>query len=145
MCTGGPFVRDWESGVLETNQTAHAENLVAQYGISVTSNVPGRSGVDPGPRKEGEPGDNDEFLQYRLLVGSLMWLSVRIIPDIVNALRACARYSHNHSRRHWKVLLQIAAYVNATKEIDLRFVRGSVLKRSVYADAYYAAASNDCT
>ena len=33
--------------------------------------------------------------------------------------------------------------MNGTKEIGLRFVRGSGLKLSVYADADYAAASND--
>ena len=49
-------------------------------------------------------------------------------PDTANALRACARHSRNPSLRHWKVLLQITAYVNATKEIGLRFVRGSALK-----------------
>ena len=44
------------------------------------------------------------------------------------------------------MLLQVAAYVNATKEIGLRFVRGSGLKLpvyAVYADAYCSAASND--
>ena len=49
MYTGCSFVRDWESGVLETNQTAYTENLVAQYGISATLNIPGISGVDLGP------------------------------------------------------------------------------------------------
>ena len=72
-----------------------------------------------------------------------MWLSVLSKFDIANALRACARHSHNPSPRHWKALLQIAAYVNATKEIGLRFIRGSGLRLSVYADADYAAASND--
>ena len=33
--------------------------------------------------------------------------------------------------------------MNATKEIGLKFVRGSGLRLSVYADADYAAASND--
>ena len=33
MYTGCAFVRDLESGVLEMDQTAHAENLVAQYGF----------------------------------------------------------------------------------------------------------------
>ena len=83
------------------------------------------------------------FPQYRALVGSLMWLSVMTRPDIANALRACARHSHNPSPRHWMALLQVAAYVNASKMIGLRFVRASVLKLSVYADADYAAASND--
>ena len=63
-----------------------------------------------------------------------MWLSVMTRPDIANALRACAR--------HWRALLQIAAYV-ATKEVGLRFVRGSGLRLSVFVDADYAAATND--
>ena len=72
-----------------------------------------------------------------------MWLSVMTRPDITNALRACARHSHNLSPRHWKALLQVATYVNATKEIGLRFVRGPGLRLSVYVDADYATASND--
>ena len=35
------------------------------------------------------------------------------------------------------------AYVNATKEIDLKFVRGPGLSLSVYENTYYVAASND--
>ena len=135
MYTGCAFVRDWESGVLEMSQTAYAENLVAQYGISVTSNIPGSPGVDLGPRRDGESGGNDEFFLYRPLVGSLMWLSAIMRPDIANALRACARHSHNSSPRQWKALLQIAAYVNSTKEIGVTFVRGSGLKLIVFADA----------
>ena len=59
--TGYAFVRDWRSGVLEINQTPYAENLVAQYGISATSNIPASPGVDLDPRKYGEP---ESFLQY---------------------------------------------------------------------------------
>ena len=73
-----------------------------------------------------------------------MWLSLMTRPDIANnALRACARHSHNPSPRHWKALLHFAAYVNSTKGIGLRFVRGSGVKLSVFADADYMAASND--
>ena len=64
-------------------------------------------------------------------------------PDIANALRACARHNHNPSAWHWKVLQQIAAYVNSTKEIGLMFVLGSGLKLTLFADADYAAAFND--
>ena len=125
------------------NQTSLAKNMVQQYNISATSNIPGSPGVDLGPRKDGEPGGNKEFPTYRALVGSLMWLSFMTRLHIGNALRACARHSHNPSPRHWKALLQVAAYVNATKEMGLRFVRGSGLRLSVYADADYPAASND--
>ena len=57
-------------------------------------------------------------------------------PGIANVLRACARHSNNP-------LLQIAAYVDFTREIDLRFVRDFGLKLPVYADADYAAAPYD--
>ena len=143
MYTGCAFERDWDKGILEMNQTAFAKNMVQQYNISATSNIPGSPGIDLGPRKDGEPGGNEEFPKYHALVGSLMWLSVMTRPGIANALRACARHSHNPSPRHWKALLQVAAYVNATKEMGLRFVRGSGLRLSVYADADFAAASND--
>ena len=73
---------------------------------------------------DGEPGGSEEFPKYRALVRTLMWLSVMTRPNIANALRACARHSHNPSPRHWKPLLQVAAYVNATKEKDLRFISG---------------------
>ena len=63
MYTGWAFVRDWKSGVLETNQTAYAENLAAQYGISTTSKIPGSPGVDLRPRKDGEPGVMMIFLR----------------------------------------------------------------------------------
>ena len=58
-------------------------------------------------------------------------------PDVVNALRACARHSHNPSPRHWKALLQVAGYISGTKVI------GSGLKLSVFAGADYVATSND--
>lgn len=64
-------------------------------------------------------------------------------PDIAKALPACACHCHNQSPRHWKVLLENAAYVNATKEIGLRFVHGSSLNLSVHVDTDYGAASND--
>ena len=86
---------------------------------------------------------NEEFLNYRALVGRVMWLSVITKPDIANSLRACTYHSHNPSPRHWKALLKVAASIDAAKEVGLRFVRGSGLKLSVYADGDYAGASND--
>ena len=55
------------------NQTAFAKNMVQQYNISAISNIPGSPGLDLGPRKDVEPGSNEEFPKYRALVGRLMW------------------------------------------------------------------------
>ena len=72
-----------------------------------------------------------------------MCLVIMTRPRITNVFRACEHHSHNPGQRHWKALLQVAAYVNSMKEIDLRFVRGSVLRLSVHADADYVAVAND--
>ena len=88
MYTGCAFERDWDEEILEMNQTAFAKKMAQQYSISATSNIPGSPGVDFGPRKDGEPGGNEEFPKYRALVRSLMRLSVMTRPDIANALRA---------------------------------------------------------
>lgn len=60
----------------------------------------------------------------------------------MNELRVYARYCHTKP-----VAMEGASVdcciVNAMKEIDLRFVRGSGLNMSMYAVADYAAASND--
>ena len=45
MYTGGAFERDWDSGILKINETAFAKNMVEQYNISATSNIPGSLGV----------------------------------------------------------------------------------------------------
>ena len=76
MYTGCAFVRDWEHGVLDVNQTAFVESLVSQYKVSTTSDIPGSPGIDRVPKNEDEPGGSEEFPQYRALVGSLMWPSV---------------------------------------------------------------------
>ena len=40
------FERDWNKRKLEMNQTSFTTNLVEQYSISTTPNVPGSPGVD---------------------------------------------------------------------------------------------------
>ena len=50
--------------MLEIKQTAYAGNLVAQYRISGTSDIPGSPGVALRSGKDGEPGGSAEFLLY---------------------------------------------------------------------------------
>ena len=113
------------------------------YGIIIVSNITASSGVDFGPRVEGESDGNEEFADYHARVGSLVWISVMTRPNIMNVLRTCARHIHNPTARHWKALLQIAAYVNELKEIVLKFVRDHRLMISMFVDSDHAAASTN--
>lgn len=61
--------------MLEINQSAFAENLVALFEISAIA--------------------NDNFTEFRVLIDNLMWLSAMPRPDIVNTLRVFARNTLN--------------------------------------------------
>ena len=63
------FERDWYSGILEMNQMAFAKNMVEQYNIPATSNIPGSPGLDLGPRKDGESGVMRNFGSTGLWLG----------------------------------------------------------------------------
>lgn len=49
-------------------------------------------------------GKGNKKTPKRPLAETLMWLSIMTRPDIANAVRACARLSHNPSPKHWKLL-----------------------------------------
>ena len=68
MYTDCAFERDWDKGILEMNQTVF-KNMVKQYNISATSNIPGISGVDLGPRKMARPGVMRNFRSTALRLG----------------------------------------------------------------------------
>ena len=138
--TGCAFKRNWELGMLEITQKAFVESMLNRFGVNSFSDIPATSGVELGPREEGEPkGD----WPYREAVGRLMWLSTMTRPDISNAVRAVARHSHNPTDRHWKAVLKIMAYLHGTRGMGTTFVRGSGLDLTAYSDAVYADKSND--
>ena len=76
------------------------------------------------------------------VVSLLLWVSGMTRPDIVSAVRAVARQTHNPSSRHWKAVVKIIAYLKRTKDLGLLFVRGGDFVLSVYVDADYASQSN---
>ena len=73
----------------------------------------------------------------------MMWLSTMTRPDISNAVRAVARYSHNPTGRHWKAVMKIMAYLHGIRGVGLAFVRRSMVKLTLFRGADYADESND--
>ena len=58
---------------------AFTENMMEQHNV-FTANILGSPGVNLGPIKYYEPGGNEVFPQYHVLVVSLMWLFVMTRP-----------------------------------------------------------------
>ena len=64
-------------------------------------------------------------------------------PDVANAVRCVARHAHDPCERHWKAVLQILAYLNATRDLEITFRKREKFSLSVYADADYAGKEAD--
>ncbi|CAN0511650.1 unnamed protein product, partial [Discosporangium mesarthrocarpum] len=84
---------------------------------------------------EDEPQGSEK---YRELIGSLLWLANMTRPDILNAVRALARYSHDPSEQHWTGALQILSYLYGSRTLGITYLRGSGLELYAFADSSYA-------
>ena len=68
---------------------------------------------------------------YREMVGSLMWIANQTRPDIANAVRAVARFSHDPKEVHVKAARKIVECLSATAHLDLTFRKDSNRGRAV--------------
>ena len=86
--------------------------------------------------------------RYREVVGSLMWISNR--PDIANAVRAVAKFSHDSKEVHVEAARKIIEYLSATDHLVLTFRKDSKLEKvqldyelETYVDEDYAHKADD--
>ena len=91
------FERDRVAGTVEISQQAPAETIVAKFGVTRGKPTPMVVGLRLDELDQGEAEVEEPF---RSLVGHLMWLANQTRPDILNAVRAVARYSHSPKLVH---------------------------------------------
>ena len=70
-----------------------------------------------------------------------MWLANQTRPDILNAVRAVARYSHSPKHVHWKVALHILQYLRLMSGHGITFQRGmaSGVDLELYVESCFAS------
>ena len=116
------FKRNWELGTLEITQKAFVESMLNRFGVNSSSDIAANSGVELGPRGEGEPkGDRP----YREAVGSLMWLSTMKQSGISNTVRAPLSQSHRQA---------LEAHSEDQRNFLSSFIKDKPLSYSVSAD-----------
>ena len=136
MYAGVRFTRDPVSGNLTLSQQAFAENLVRKFGVNRSKPTPMAVGVMLASFVGDEVIDVTPF---RSLIGHLMWLANQTRPDILNAVRALARYCNAPTMGHWKAALHVLMYVRGTINIGITFERGGSLDLVLYVDADFAS------
>ena len=115
---GSEYRRDREKGTLEISQTQFIRNVVDRFGITKTSPIPASPSLDLRYVSDEEPVVDANF---REIVGSLMWIANQTRPDISNAVRAIARFSHNPKEVHVKAARKVLEYLSATAHLGLTF------------------------
>ena len=70
-----------------------------------------------------------------------MWLANQTRPDILNAVRPVARYSHSPKLVHWKAALHILQYIRLTSGHSITAQRGmgSGVDLELYVDSDFAS------
>ena len=88
--------------------------------------------------------------RYREMVGSLTWIANQTRPDIANAIRAAARFSHYPEEVHVKAARKIIECLSATAHLDLTFRKNSKQEEvqldydlETYVNADYAPKAAD--
>ena len=132
--------RDWKKDTIKITQSAFVNTLLKRFNITARANTPASPASDP-----GQTTADEEMIDrpLRQAVGGVMWLAGMTRPDVANAVRAVARHAHDPCENHWNALLQILAYLNATRELGITFRREETLSLSVYADADYTRKEAD--
>ena len=92
-----------------------------------------------------DPTEPDVDKPFRSLVGHLMWLANQTRPDILNAVRTVARYSHAPKLVHWQAALHVLMYVRFTSGYGITFQRGTArgVEFEVYVDSDHASRATD--
>ena len=128
------FERDRVAGTVKISQQASAEKIVAKFGVTCGKPTPMVVGLrlDEFDQEEVEVEE-----PFRSLVGYLMWLANQTRPDILNAVRAVARYFHSPKLVHWKAAIHILQYIRLTSGHGITFQRGmgSGVDLELYVDS----------
>ena len=142
LYAGCRFSRDFDSGTITISQQTVAENIVEKFGVTRFKETPMIVGLRLDDFDPTEP-DVDE--PFRSLVGHLMWLANQTRPDILNAVRAVARYSHAPKLVHWKAALHILMYIRFTSSYGITFQRGATsgVGLEVFVDSDFASRATD--
>ena len=105
---GSEYMRDQEKGALDIAQTQFIRSVLSLFDCLEVQLHP----RDPflGHQARTRRGD----VPFREIVGSLMWIAKQTRPDIANAVRAIARFSHDPKSIHYEAAQKMRVYLNAT-------------------------------
>jgi hypothetical protein len=97
------------------SQKTYVEAIVEKYQLQTM--LPRTLPIAPGMVLQKEMGvEMTDSFKYGSLVGALMFIAVSTRPDIAFVVGALARYVSKPCETHWRMALEVMAYLKGTKE-----------------------------
>jgi hypothetical protein len=143
---GLEITRDRAKRTIKIAQTAYADEIIAEYGLTDAreAKLPSVSLRALEPASENDKlADVD---QYCRVIGKLMFLMRGSRPDICFMITRLSRYVAKPAEKHWRCTMQVLRYVKGTRESGISY---SALEKRPriegYVDSDYAGDLTDRT
>jgi hypothetical protein len=141
---GLEITRDRAKRAIKISQTAYADDLIAEYGLTNAREAK----TPPANLDLLEPTYEKDSLanadQFRRAIGKLMYLMRGSRPDICFTISRLSRYVAKPSKRHWKGAVQALKYIKGTRKYGISFSghrKGGIIEG--YVDSDYAGDRTD--
>ncbi|GKD29619.1 retrovirus-related pol polyprotein from transposon TNT 1-94 [Tanacetum coccineum] len=136
----GLQVKQKEDGIF-ISQDKYVTEILKKFGFTdvKTASTPMETQK---PLLKDEDGEEVDVHLYRLMIGSLMYLT-SLRPDIMFAVCACARYQVNPKVSHLHAVKRIFRYLKGQPKLGLWYPKDSPFDLVAYTDSDYAGASLD--
>lgn len=122
-------------GKISLDQTNYITKILERFNMADCK--PAQTPMESGLKLQREE-NSDCNLEYRNLVGSLMYLAVCTRPDIAYVISYLSQFNNCFSELHWKAAKRVLRYLRGTINYCLVFEKGDT-KIIGYTDADWAA------
>ncbi|GKE15317.1 uncharacterized mitochondrial protein-like protein [Tanacetum coccineum] len=136
----GLQVKQKEDGIF-ISQDKYVTKILKKFGFTNVKRA-STSMETQKPLLKDEDGEEVDVHLYRLMIGSLMYLTSSR-PDIMFAVCACARYQFNPKVLHLYAVKRIFRYLKGQPKLGLLYLRDSPFDLLAFTNNDYATASLD--
>jgi len=135
-------------GIISLSQEAYINSMLRRFNMFECRKA--ETPLDPGVKLhkgDSQAAINDKQnvsqVQYREVVGSLMYLALHTRPDILYAVTKLSQYNSRPGEEHWHQAKHILRYINKTKDYRMTYRAGTEEKIRIYCDADWGADLDD--
>lgn len=125
---------------MKLSQSNYIESLAEKY--DVVSSKPVDIPIESNLKLEPEEHPSLD-IQYRNLIGALLYVAGGIRPDVSSPVNYLSRFQNSYCQTHYKYALRVLKYLYSTRDVKLCFSRNSSEVMDAYVDADWASDSTD--